>query len=248
MHNVAPSRALARRSRQLLALALVIGALGAFIVALGILMIMIPLVGEGSGSFTIYNLLRDGLVVFGVLLFLVALGVAIRAATWRTDNDLAQEVGRYLGQSLDSRYTLIRNVSRRDLGYIDAILVGPPGALVFRLIPDKGIFANEGANWMRQNRKGEWLPWRISPTREIVVDIQKLRSYLSRVNLSDVPVYGVIVFMKEQPAVQLMAKEPVVPLTHLNTLIPNTQENYFARDRIDARKVTDTIRSLYARE
>ncbi|MCA9903189.1 MAG: hypothetical protein KC547_04975, partial [Anaerolineae bacterium] len=144
MHNVAPSRALARRSRQLLALALVIGALGAFIVALGILMIMIPLVAEGSGSFTIYNLLRDGLVVFGALLFLVALGVAIRAATWRTDNDLAHEVGRYLGKTLDARYTLIRNVSRRDLGYVDAILVGPPGVLVFRLIPDKGVFANEG--------------------------------------------------------------------------------------------------------
>lgn len=245
MHNVAPSRTLARRSRQLLALALVIGALGAFIVALGVLMIMIPLVSEGGSSFGIYDLLRNGLVAFGALMFLVALGIGIRAATWKTDNDLAQTVGKYLSQQLDSRYTLIRNISRRDLGYVDAVLVGPPGALVFRLIPNKGVFANEGANWMYQNRKGEWAPWHTSPTREVVADIQKLREYLGRVNLGDVPVYGVIVFMHEQPAVQLMAKEPVVPLTHLSTLIPNAQSNYFAKDRIDAAKVTGTIRTLY---
>lgn len=247
MHNVAPSRALARRSRQLLALALVIGALGAFIVALGVLMIMIPFVAEGSSSFSIYNLLRNGLVAFGALMFIVALGVGIRAATWKTDNDLAQTVGKYLSQHLDARYTLIRNISRRDLGYVDAVLVGPPGVLVFRLVPDKGIFANEGANWLIQNRKGEWAPWHISPTREVVADIQKLRDYLARVNLGDIPVYGSIVFMHEQPAVQLMAKEPVVPLTHLSTLIPNAQSNYFAKDRIDGPKVANTIRMLYER-
>ena len=247
MHNVAPSRALARRSRQLLALALVIGALGAFIIALGILMIMIPFVSEGSGSFSIYNFLRNGLVAFGALLFVAALAIAIRAATWKTDNDLAQALGKYLGNQLDARYTLIRNISRRDLGYIDALLIGPPGALVFRLVPDKGVFANEEANWMYQNRKGEWTPWRISPTREVVADIQKLRDYLARVNLGDVPVYGVIVFMNEQPSVQLMAKQPVVPLTHLGTLIPNMQSDYFARERVDASRVNNTIRMLYER-
>lgn len=245
MHNVVPSRALARRSRQLLVIAIVLGALAVFIIALGILMTMIPLVAEGSPNFAFYNLARTGLIGLGAVTFLVAIGLAIRAVTWRTDNDLAQRVGHVLAQQLDTRYTLIRNVSRRELGYIDAILVGPPGALVFRLIPKTGVFANEGSNWLIQNRSGRWSPWSASPTQQVVIDIEKLRDYLARFNLGDVPVYGVIVFMHEHPQVQLSAKNPVVPLTHLSTLLVNLQENYLARERIDAARVVNTVRTLY---
>jgi hypothetical protein len=244
MHNLVPTRALARRSRTLLTIALVIGALGAFFAAIGFVLFAIPLVSEGD---VLYGLARGTLVIFGGLLFLVALGLAVRAVTWRTDNDLAVQVGALLAANLDDRFTFIRNISMRELGYIDAILVGPPGVLTFRILDQKGVLANEGADWLIQNRKGEWRPLGSSPTREVVADIDKLRAYLSGRNLGDVPIYGVIVFTTEAPATQLMGKAPVVPPTHLSSLLVNLGDNYLAKDRIDARRIADTVRTLYQR-
>jgi hypothetical protein len=242
MHNLVPSRALARRSRTLLTIAIVVGALGAFIAAIGVVLYAIPLVQAGD---TLYDLVRGSLIVFGALLFLLALVLVVRAVTWRTDNDLAVQVSSALGASLDARFTFIRNISTRELGYIDAILVGPPGVLTFRILDHKGILANEGADWLIQNKKGEWRPLGNSPTREVVADIEKLRTYLSGRNLGDVPVYGVIVFTTDPSTTQLMGKAPVVPPTHLASLIPNLGDNYLAKDRIDARRVTDTVRTLF---
>ncbi len=244
MHNLVPSRSLARRSRTLLTIALVVGALGAFFAAIGFVLFAIPLVQEGD---TLYALVRGTLVVFGLLLFVVALALAVRAVTWRTDNDLAVQVGGVLTGALDARYSFIRNISTRELGYIDAILVGPPGVLTFRILDLKGTLANEGADWLIQNKRGEWRPLGSSPTREVVADIDKLRAYLSARNLGDVPVYGVIVFTSEPPTTQLMGKAPVVPPTHLGSLLMNLQDNYLAKDRIDARRITDTVRTLYQR-
>jgi hypothetical protein len=242
MHNLVPSRALARRSRTLLTIAIVVGALGAFIAAIGVVLYAIPLVQAGD---TLYDLVRGSLIAFGALLFLLALVLVVRAVTWRTDNDLAVQVSSALGASLDARFTFIRNISTRELGYIDAILVGPPGVLTFRILDYKGILANEGADWLIQNKKGEWRPLGSSPTREVVADIEKLRTYLSGRNLGDVPVYGVIVFTTDPSATQLMGKAPVVPPTHLASLIPNLGDNYLAKDRIDARRIADTVRTLF---
>lgn len=244
MHNLVPSRALARRSRTLLTIALVIGALGAFFTAIGFVLFAIPLVSEDD---VLYGVVRGSLVIFGLMLFVLALGLAVRAVTWRTDNDLAVRVSSVLGGALDARYTFIRNISTRELGYIDALLIGPPGVLTFRILDLKGILANEGADWLIQNRRGEWRPLGSSPTREVVADIDKLRTYLSGRNLGDVPVYGVIVFTSEAPATQLMGKTPVVPPTHLSSLLVNLGDNYLAKDRIDARRIADTVRTLYQR-
>lgn len=242
MHNLVPSRVLARRSRTLLTIALIVGALGAFIAAIGFVLYAIPLVG---GDDPFYGLVRGSLLVFGILLFLAALAMAVRAVTWRTDNDLAIKVGGVLGAQLDARFTFIRNISSRELGYIDAILVGPPGVLTFRILDLRGTLANEGADWLIQNRRGDWRPLGSSPTREVVADIDKLRAYLSARNLGDVPVYGVIVFTREQPELQLMGKMPVVPLTHLSSLLVNLGDNYLAKERIDGRRIADTVRTLF---
>ena len=245
MHNVVSARALARRSRQLLTLALVVGSIGAFIIAIGVLLYVIPLVADGAEGFGLYNLTRIGLLGIGILIFLLGIGLAVRAVTWRTDNDLAQLTARVLETQLDARYTFIRNVSRREIGYVDAVLIGPPGVLVFRILDHRGVFANEGADWLTQNRRGDWSPWGISPTKQVVADIQKMRDYLARYNLGDVPVYGVIVFTREAPETQLMAKTPVVPLTPLSTLLANLRDTYLAKDRIDAPRIAASVRMLY---
>ncbi len=243
MRNIAPVRALTRRSNQIKTLALVVAAIGVFVTAVGLFLRVVEFVVPANPNYGLYDLLRTVTLIAGIFLLLLALGLAIRAFTWKVDNDLAQIMGNALATQLPDSFTLIRNLSRGEIGYVDALLVGLPGVLVFRLMDNVGIFANEGSNWLRQEG-GEWRPAGIDPTRECVADIEKVRQFLSRRNLGDTPVYGVIVFMNEPPRTQLMAREPVVPITPLSMLVVNLRPNYLAKDRIDAAKAQAVIDAL----
>ena len=246
MHNVAPSRALARRTRQLLTIAFVIAASGMFIAVGGLALVVVPLVGVTSPSYGLYTLIRGAVILLGIIIFFIALGLCIRALTLRKDNDLAMIVGRFLGNYLDERYHFIRNVNKRGVGYVDAILVGPPGALVFRILNERGVFANEGANWlMPDGRPNGWVKAKIDPTRECVQDVKKLREFLATHKLEAVPVYGVVVFTHEPPQVQLVPREPVVPITTLRALLPSLNTNYLAKERVDAGRVGAVVQLLY---
>jgi len=176
-------------------------------------------------------------------LLVIAVALAIRAFTWKTDNDLAMITGRYMAQFFDDRFDLIRNVSKRQIGYVDAVLVGPPGVLVFRILDNEGNFFNDGANWLRIKPNNESVPARINPTREAIADIQKVREFLNNRSLPAIPVYGVVVFIKDEQRVRLSAREPVVPPTHLKDIYHNLQPNYLAKDRIDQPTV-EAIRRL----
>lgn len=246
MHNVAPSRALARRTRQLLTLAFVIAAVGLFIAVAGLALVVVPVVGPASPSYGLFTAVRVGILLLGIIIFLVAVGLSARALTLRKDNDLAMVVGRFLGNYLDDRYHFIRNVNQRGLGYVDAILVGPPGALVFRILDERGVYTNEGANWLKQEgRPNAWVKAKIDPTRECVQDIKKLREYLAERKLDAVPVYGVIVFVREPPQLQLIPREPVVPISTLRALLPNLNGNYLARERTDSARISAVVQLLY---
>jgi hypothetical protein len=245
MHNVAPTRALARRTRQLLTLAFAIAAVGVFVAVVGLALFVVQLAPPGSRNYAVFALARVAILIIGIIIFLVALGFAVRALTIRTDNDLALVTGRFLARYLDTRYHFIRNLSRREIGYVDAVLVGPPGLLVFRIVDNRGVFANEGANWMKQDARGRWSIAGIDLTRECVQDVKRLREYLAKHRLADVPVFGVIVFTKEEPLVHIAAKDPVVPVTTLGSALVNLGSNYFATDRIDANQVRAVVRLLY---
>ncbi|MBI1259593.1 MAG: hypothetical protein GC204_19160 [Chloroflexi bacterium] len=245
MRNEAPSRSLVRRANQVKTLALLVGAVGVFVTAIGILGAALPLVYETDPSYGLYVFGYNLALVLGAALLVTAIALAIRAFTWKTDNDLAMITGRFLAdtQVLDDRFDLIRNVSKREIGYVDAVLVGPPGVLVFRILDNEGNFANDGANWLRIKPTNESVPASINPTREAIADIQKMREFLEKRNLPAVPVYGVVVFIKDEQRVRLSAREPVVPPTHLKNIIPNLQPNYLAKDRIDQPTV-EAIRRL----
>jgi hypothetical protein len=243
MRNEAPSRSLIRRARQVLTLALLIGAIGIFVTALGILGAALPLIYVTDPAYQTYVFAYNLALVVGVGLLIVAAVLAIRAFTWKTDNDLALITGNFLAQTLDSRFSLIRNVSKREIGYVDAVLIGPPGALVFRILDNEGDFTNEGVNWIKTTPKGDKVPASINPSREAIADIQKVREYLGKHHLPNVPVYGIVVFTKDQTRVRLSASEPVVPPTHLQNLVVNLQPNYLAKDRIDQPTVEE-IRHL----
>lgn len=245
MRNIAPTRALSRRSNQLLTIAFFVAGAGVFVIAIGVALFVVQFAAPSNPGYGTYQFIRGAVLAIGFLIILVAIGMAIRALTWKKDNDLAIVTGRYLEQYLNDRYTFIRNISKRQIGYVDAVLIGPPGVLVFRILNNRGIYANEGPNWLKQNQKGEWLPADINPTREAIADIRKMREYLAQHQQGEIPVYGVVVFVVEPPHAQLMAKEPTVPLTHLKSLNDNLQTNYLAKDRIDLNAVTAIVRLLF---
>src|SRR5579871_91203 len=143
MRNEAPSRSLVRRANQVKTLALLVGAVGVFVTAVGILGAALPLVYTTDPSYGAYVFGYNLALVVGIGLLIVAVALAIRAFTWKTDNDLAMITGRFLAQYFDDRFTLIRNVSKREIGYVDAVLLGPPGVLVFRILDTEGNFSNE---------------------------------------------------------------------------------------------------------
>jgi len=245
MQNIAPSRALTRRSQQLMTLALVVFAAGVFVTALGILIRLIPLAPIGS-ALDLQRAIGTIILMIGIMLLIGALIMLVRARTWKVDNDLAKITGDVLARSLDNSYTLIRNISKREIGYVDAVLVGVPGVLVFRILDNEGEFANEGPNWLvKDPRANEWKPAGIEPTRECVADVEKIREFLVSRGMTDIPIFGVVVFTKEQPLTILKAREPVVPITPLSALLENLRPNYLAVARLNPTLVQPIIDALY---
>lgn len=245
MINVAPARALNRRTRHALQLSFFVVAGGILAILVGFAMKGIPLVAPSNSWYGGYTLLTDVLILGGGLATLIGLIVAVRAATWRTENDLAKVVGNVLGTKLDGRYTLIRNVSKIGLGYIDAVLIGVQGVLVFRILDRTGIFLNEGDRWLKINqRDNRWIPAGIDPSREAIADMKSLQKFLADRGLpQDTPIFGVVVFLKEAPLVQITMRNATIPATPLSTMYSVLQNNYFAQERI-SRGAADSIVKL----
>ena len=108
-----------------------------------------------------------------------------------------------------------------------------------------GSFANEASNWLKQTPTGEWVPLGFSPTKEAVDDIQSIRQFLAKHNLADVPVFGVVVFVRDSSRVQVVEKQPVVPISLLDSLYTNLQRDYLSKpDRIPQEVVTAIRRFL----
>ncbi|MHB8624852.1 MAG: NERD domain-containing protein [Aggregatilineales bacterium] len=232
MQNLNPIRIVARRGRDMMLIGaaslmggLVVSALGLFVS----IVLASPVVG------VIFLILGLVLVVIGVV-------VIIRGLTLRRDNDEARVVGEALSHELDQRYFYIRNIGRRGLGYIDALLIGPPGALVFRITDSPGSFLNERTDWLEQTA-GRSFTLRHNFTRECVVDIHALRDYLAKRGLNTVPVYGIIVFVN--PRTEVSTRQPVVPVAQLSTLKTVLQRDYLAQDRIAPDLVQKTVDAVY---
>lgn len=246
MRNVVPRVALARRSRNLLLGSILIFLLGVVAIVIAFFMQTVPLVVPANPNYGLYTAARSGLFVLGGILLLLAVIAAIRALTWKQDNALAEAIGDALLDFLDERYVYIRNVSRSALGYIDAVLVGPPGVLVFRITQRSGVFYNEGARWLKQRDKGAWHTLRWSPTKEVVVDVEKVRQFLEARSLPDVPVFGVIVFTEEEPATLVTTDQPVVPVLQPHELSYGLEDTYFSKkDRIDQLTANKSATLLY---
>ena len=249
MRNMTPARALSRRANNERILAFVLGAVGLFAIVLGFFFIVVPLTGPNSPGFGLYVLIRTSLIGIGIVLLIGAIALGVRAFTYRTDNDLAQMTARVLGPVLDDRFTYIRSVNRRGIGYVDAVLVGPPGVLVFRIVDVAGVFFNEGPNWLEADPgRGPqaWKPASIKPTADCFADMKRLDQYLAGKGLARMPVFGVIVFTRAAPQVRLSFREPALPAATFSALLPTLQSYYLNQDRLDPARADQIVRLLFA--
>lgn len=232
MHSLNPTRIVARRGRD----AMIIGAL-------------LMLSGLVAGGFAVLLLLFSsgflGFIFLSLagLLLVVGIGFLIRGLTFRMENAPALLVNDLLARELDDRYTLIRNISRQGLGYIDGILIGPPGALVFAIVDKPGIFMNEGADWLERKGGNPFMLSRLNATRACINDVYALRKWLTKRHMTSVPVYGIVVFT--DPSVQITARQPTVPVAELRTLFQVMRGDYMKADRIDAKLVEATVSAVY---
>ena len=245
MQNIAPTRSLTRRSRDLQIAAALVFLLGAALAVAGIAMHVFNLVVPFNRGYDIYDLTRKALLLIGAALSLVSLLMALRAVTWRTDNSTAYDLGEQLATQLDHRYIFIRNISKRTTGYVDAVLVSAHGVLALRITRRKGVFFNEGGQWLRQRRNGNWRPMRWNPTREAAAAAIKLKAHLQDYELTQIPLFAAVVFMRDAPEVRLKLRQPAAPVVHASQLIAGLQESYFAEERLQAGTVQEIVNLLY---
>ena len=248
MLNVAPSRAITRRARDYLQIAAIAISLGIFIGFLAIAMFVVPFVNENSSAFGAYDIIRSGLFLLAGVLGVVGLGLIVRAMTLKTENSLARIVGDSLALQLGSRapqFKFIRNINKRGVGYVDAVLIGPPGVLVFRITDIEGEFLNEKGKWLKRARSGRLETMRFNPTQDVIDDMKTIKDYLEMREFKDVPMFGVVVFMKDAPQVKLDRKDAVIPVTHLSGLQQYLRDGFLAKDRIDVKKASAIFDVLF---
>jgi hypothetical protein len=244
MLNTAPSRSLARRTRQLVFFGFMSLAAGVFLLSVGILLYNILFAREGTTAFQVQRFFAVTLLTLGGTGLLGAVYFLLRAAIRRRENDLAVLTGEVLAPHFDERYRLIRNINRPGLGYIDAVLVGPPGILVFRILKHTGQFANTGEDWLRKNKQGDWTPWTINPTHDTLVDVKAVDRFLRRKKLPELDIYGLVVFIEAEPNVTLKLQNPAIPVTHLAEAFDTMKGEYLAAQRMDGRLVEQVTRLL----
>jgi len=233
---------MARRATALFELAAILVTGGAFFALVGLFLILFPFATSSS-----YNLLRDLLLIGGLLTAGIGVVLAVRAVMSRLDNDAAVIAGEYLTQHFDDRYTFVRHIRKRGVGYIDAVLVGPPGALVMRILDVEGYFVNDGADWLRGAQGRRLAPAGINPSREAAEDVQKLREYLAKQNLADVPVYGVVVFTQQPPQLTFQSNNALVPAAYLSDLRGTLRGSYLTSEsRLPAPEAVAVVRLLLA--
>ena len=234
MRQEVPARALARRSQIVLSIGIVVVLLGILMITVHGFMRTVPFVIPSSDFYGIYTSVTTLLLWLGGGVIVVGVLAILRASTWKRDNPVAEQIGTELEQFLDTRYIYIRNVSKFRIGYVDAVLVGPPGVLAFRVVKREGVFFNEGVDWMQQLEKGNWKVLNWSPTKDCVADVRKLRTFFEKRGMVDVPVFAVVTFTDDAPATIVTTEKPVVPVLQPNELAFGLDNTYFSKkDRID---------------
>lgn len=236
MRNISPSHAMVNQAQRILVSGLLLALVGLVVLALSLLLHVVPI-----SLAAWYEWLKTGTLAVGGLV-LIAGGIQfLRGIRFPRDNPHALAMAGYLERFLDYRYTFIRNLGRRGLGYVDAVLLGPNGALVFYFFRKKGAYVSERNIWLERDGKS-LVPMRENPTQEAVKDVNALREFLKARGLESLPVYAVIVVVDSHTAVSV--QHPVVPVAHMHNVQMALYDNYLAAERVRPDKVVAGVKAI----
>lgn len=161
---------------------------------------------------------------------LAGLAGLVRGLTFQRDNPLAKTVADRMTPTIDDSYTFVRNVNKLRF-YVDGVMVGPPGVLVFRIVErGGGLLMHEGDRWLKPSPDGGWLPAGFDATRDCIADMKAIKAYLAQHGVQTEAIFGVVVLTKPT---RIEEKQPKLPSATLETLMERLRAGYMAKPRID---------------
>lgn len=229
MKNITPKRAITRQAHQFIVFGGAGFAFGAFLFTVAQVLTRLPLAATGSSSEATLQTVAGLLTPLGIVIALVSIAAVIRGLTFRRDNPLAQRVADALAPALDDSYTFIRNINKVRY-YVDGVLVGPPGVLVFRIVDRHGTLLQEGDRWLKPSPDGGWLPAGFDATRECVADMKAIKTALAAKGVTTDAIFGAVVLTGKA---NINEKAPKLPSATLETVLARVRAGYMAKPRLD---------------
>lgn len=230
MKNVSTKRAITRQAYQFMVFGFGGLSLGVFLVVLSAFLGRVPLAAPNTSSASTVGFIVGLFQFAGVLVAVAGIAALIRGVTFKRSNPLADRVGKVLAQALADDYTYIHSINNFRLGYIDALLIGPPGVLVFRIVERSGTLLHEGNRWLKPGPDGNWLPAGFSASRDCIVDMRAVKNFLARKQVVTEDIFGVAVLIGDA---KITEKAPLIPGVTLDGLLDRLRTGYMAKPRLD---------------
>lgn len=230
MRNVSTKGAITRQARQFIVFGFGGIALAVFLFALATLLGTVRLAAPGTSEESTIQFVASVLRFLMWIVGIAGLVALVRGLTFKRDNPLAETVRGVLGRALGDEYTFIPSINTLRLGYIDAVLIGPPGVLVFRILQRSGTLLHEGSRWLKPGSDGKWLPAGFNATRDCITDMRAVKNHLARKQLPTEAIFGVVVLIGDA---RITEKDPRLPGTTLDGLLERLRSGYMAKQRLD---------------
>ncbi len=227
MQSDAISRERAQRAQRRIATGCLAVLAALVLIAFGVVLILLPLF-EG----VVQTLVNVGAFLFGGILLLIGAFLFGSGLAASTADLKGARLAQVLSSVLDANHTLLREPARGGLdARLDALIIGPGGVMAIKQVDDAGIFRCEGDLWLQRLPGKDFQIWDRNPTREFVQEIDRLRAYLNKRGLNNVPLTTLIVFTN--PHAEISARAPAIPIAPLFTLPVELRNGYLLSPRID---------------
>lgn len=241
MKSVSGGRAITRQAYQFSVFGFGGVAFGLFLIVLGAFLSRVPLAAPGSADAATLQTIVSTAQAIGVIAVILGIAAIVRGVTFKRESPLIERVAAVLAGAFGDEYVFFRGLNTLRLGYIDAVLVGPPGVLVFRIVEGSGTYLVENDRWLRPGRAGDWIPAKINATQECMVDMRAVRNHLVRRNAPTENIFGVAVVVGDA---RITEKSSVLPSVTVDQLISRLAAGYMAKQRIDASTASAIIAQI----
>lgn len=135
--------------------------------------------------------------------------------TFRQGERGEEAVVKELARLLDKRWTIYRNLQLPDAkSDLDAVIVGPSGALVVEIKAFSGSFKLNGDRW-NYRHAGNWHKTN-SPVRQAIWNKDRLQDHLRSQKMEWLPVFALFVLGREPEYIHI--HEPAIPVGRLGKL------------------------------